>query len=250
MPYTSRVMRMRMMSRQSLISARWWAGRSMSVWLVIKSQTVPPQTSTTWLGHMIPPLVSWSPLKGFPSYAEPPWGHYWKDSSGGRIKAHDLPTKPSSLGRQVFLGYTSRIYGVKVSTKAGLSEVTLESVGIQPAERDVHNWLSLSRLIIESLGLLGHHKIQLVAFWSTNYFFFNRFHVIDSFITGFRPPAFSSYHISPKDSWECIGLCKVPWGWIVSGDQFFKGSLTWGNENENEAWDSPYTSSFQGSWNM
>lgn len=78
MPYTSQVTRMRMTSKQSLISARWWAGRSMSVWLAIRSWTIPPQTSITWPGRMTLPLVSWSLLKGFPSCAESSWGHYWR----------------------------------------------------------------------------------------------------------------------------------------------------------------------------
>lgn len=46
----------------------------------------------------------------------------------------NLPTKPSSLGRQVFPVYPLRTYGLKVSTKAGMSEVALESIGIQPAK--------------------------------------------------------------------------------------------------------------------
>lgn len=48
-------------------------------------------------------------------------------------KSMNLPMKPSSLGREVFLGVSSKTYGLKVSTKAGMSEVTLESVGIKPA---------------------------------------------------------------------------------------------------------------------
>lgn len=84
MPCTSHATRMRMMSRQSLISARWWAGTNTSVWPALRSPAGPPQTSTTWQGRMIPPLVSWSPLKGFPSCAEPLWGHYWRTPFGRR----------------------------------------------------------------------------------------------------------------------------------------------------------------------
>lgn len=88
-----------------------------------------------------------------------------KDSFGGRKgkKSVTFPTRPSSLGRRVFLGYASRTHGLNVSTKAGLSEVThwsLLASNLRGSEGDVHNWLILSRRTEESLGLPGHYKIK------------------------------------------------------------------------------------------
>lgn len=70
-----------------------------------------------------------------------------------------LPTTSSNLERQqVFLGYASRIRGLNVSTKMGLSEVThwsLLASNLHGSDGDVHNWLILSRRIVVSPGLPG-----------------------------------------------------------------------------------------------
>lgn len=152
MPCTSHATRMRMTSRQSLIGARWWAGRSTSVWPAIRSRAGPPQTSTTWQGHMILPLVSWSPLKGFPSCAEPSWGHYWRTPFGRRqLQPWEITGVPTDSPH---LGPLSTLCGSERSSRAN-SANGMSSIFFQTNQCDLqfHNWFSDSmrvRLTVQS----------------------------------------------------------------------------------------------------